>query len=251
MEAKRTELRNHATAITTVLAEVCGASNAGPLVREYDESGVIVIRIRDWIRRLSRAVTTDLGESESALRLPVPAGRPRCWLGLHERWEAKGKHKIWFRDCALRLYIGAEDEEAVQILRLEWVAPSPDPDGLPVYDGKHAGHPHWHIDRSALLGRDEYLRSLETLRAPEQQSRLEQFGQTSGAPPRHPVHDCSWLPKLHLPAQAGWMHAEWDARTVPGPHQSEPGSIEDLGHWWVGALRYFLTELAKAVPEEP
>jgi hypothetical protein len=237
MDAKRTDLSNHITLISRVVAEVCDAAGNERLVRAYDESGSIVVRITDWVGGRSRTVTTDLGQSEPALRLPVPSHRPRLWLGLHERWEPKGKRKVRFRECGVRLYIGASDEEALQILRLEWVAPTLDLDGAQVYDGKHAGHPHWHIDRAALVGQDEYLRSLEILTAPDLQSDVEVFAPGAGEMPRRLIHDCSWLPRMHLPAQAGWMHAAWDAHKVPGPHQSEPDSIKELNQWWSGALR--------------
>lgn len=247
MEAKRTELRNHTRNISVVLREVCDASNVGPLVREDDESGNIFVRPTHWYKPVSRWVTTDLGRRESALRLSIPDGQqPRYWIGLHECWEQKSRIKICFRDCGLRLYVGGEDEEVVQILRLEWVAPTFDRDGEPNYDGKHAGHPHWHIDRSALVGPEEYLRSLESLTAPEPQCGLEDFTQITspvalGRP--RPVHDCSWLQQLHLPAQAGWMRLKWDGRKVPGPHQCEPDSLTQLENWWAGALRYFAAEL--------
>ena len=137
--------------------------------------------------------------------------------------------------------------EALQFLRLEWVAPTVDPEGAEVYDGKHAGHPHWHIDRAALVGEDDYLKALETLTLPEQRTDAEVFRPAVNQTPPRFVHDCSWLPKMHLPAQAGWMHVEWDAHKVPGPHQSEPESMRELDQWWAGALRYLITELPKAL----
>jgi hypothetical protein len=246
MEAKRTELNEHATGIAAVLEEVCETSNIGPLVRQYDESGSIVIRIVAWQQKLSRRVTTDLGEIEYALRLPLSSQETRCWIGLHERWEHKGRHRVRFRDCGLRLYLGGEDEEAIQLLRLEWVAPTLESAREPNYTGKHAGHPHWHIDRSALVGSEDYLRSLETLTVADTESGLEDFSQTTAQPEHRVVYDCSWVQRIHLPAQAGWMHSEWDGHKVPGPHQSEPDSIAGLGHWWAGALRYFVTEFPKA-----
>ena len=110
MDARRADLANHVTAISKIVAEVCSAPVSEPLVRAYDESGSIVVRITDWVGGRSRNVTTDLGQSEPALRLPVPSDRPRLWLGLHERWTPVGKHRIHFQDCAIRLYIGAVDE---------------------------------------------------------------------------------------------------------------------------------------------
>jgi hypothetical protein len=157
------------------------------------------------------------------------------------------RHKIRFRVAAVRLYIGASDEEIMQFLRLEWVAPSLDPDGAQVFDGMHAGHPHWHIDRGALVGQDDYLRALEALKAPEVESGVEIFAPSAGEASQRPVHDCSWLPRVHLPAQAGWMHEEWNANKVPGPHQCEPCSLAELDRWWVGALRYLIAELPKAI----
>jgi hypothetical protein len=247
MVAKRGDLPNHLTFVSRMVGEICGATANEQLVRSYDEAGLTVVRITDWVKARSRPVTTDLGQSEPALRLPVPPDRPRLWLGLHEIWAPSGKHRVAFRECAVRLYIGAPDEEALQFLRLEWVAPTTNRSGVVEYDGKHAGHPHWHIDKAALVGQDDYLRSLEALTVPALQPEAEVFGSSViDIPPRR-IHDCSWLPRMHLPAQAGWMHEDWDAHSVPGPHQSEPDNMKALDRWWAGALRYLIAELPKAV----
>ena len=247
MEAKRTELKGHATNITTVLGEVCKVSQKGPLVLEQD----LLITI-SYSESLSRRVTTDLGGGEHALRLPIPAPeRSRYWIGLHEqwKWKWKSKTKICFHDCGLRLYVGREDEDVVQVLRLEWKAPEVNAEGETVYDGKYAGHPHWHIDRSALIGPEDYWHSLEIQTAPAVQMHHEPetFNEnTISQVVARPIHDCSWLQQLHLPAQAGWMQSKWNGSTVPGPHQSEPTDLAQLDGWWNGALRYLVSELRKA-----
>jgi hypothetical protein len=244
MEAKPTDLKSHAANIAKILHEVCDGSSAEPLVQARD----LVIATSNSAQ-LSRRVTTDLGGSEFALRLPIPnAQQARYWIGLHERWEGQAKRRIRFHDCGLRLYIGGKDEEAVQFLRLEWVAPTSDPDGEPIYQGKHAGHPHWHIDRSALVGPEDYWRSLDALTAPahELQSELEVFGESTVgliSAQTRVVHDCSWLQKMHLPAHAQWMRSEWNGSAIPGPHQCEPSSLQELERWWNGALRYLVAEL--------
>jgi len=244
MEAKVTELTDHKKGINAVLAEVCAASNPEPLLRQDN----LIISTSDS-RILSRRVTTDLGNSEFAVRLPIPdANEARFWLAMHEKWEYKTQRIVRFHNCGLRLYVGSRNEEAVQVMRLEWVAPTTDPDGSPIYDGKHAGHPHWHIDRAALVGPEDYLRSLEVLTAPDSQPELQDFTESAVQLGRRLVYDCSWILKMHLPAQARWMDFEWKNRKVPGPHQSEPSDIAALGRWWAGSLRYFATELPKVVP---
>lgn len=247
MLAKRADVSNHVTFVSGIVAEICNVSNSEKLVREYEEAGSIMVRITDWISARSRPVTTDFGQSEPAVPLPVPPEQPRVWLGLHEVWDYISRHRVQFRECAVRLYIGSDDEEALQFLRLEWKAPVCTPDGLTEYDGKHSGHPHWHIDKAALVGEHERLRSLEMLTEPDLDSELEVFGPSAAGTPRRFVHDCSWLYRMHLPAQAGWMHVEWDAHRIPGPHQSEPDNIQALDRWWAGALRYLVYELPKAV----
>ncbi len=194
---------------------------------------------------LSRKVLTDLGSSEVALRLPIPdVHRPRFWIALHERWIPVSRHKIRFRECGLRLYAGTVDEDATQILRLEWVAPTEDPEGISSYQGKHAGHPHWHIDRAALIGPADYLHSLEALSASDAELETEEFGATTASSePRGLRLDCSWLQDIHLPALARWAQLAWDGHKIPGPHQNEPYSLEELANWWTGALRYFSAEL--------
>jgi len=122
-----------------------------------------------------------------------------------------------------------------------------DRDGILTYQGDRAGHPHWHVDRSALVGHEDYLRSLDILTAPTRLVEAEEFNEsTADAPPSQPLFDFSWLQKIHLPAQAEWMHPpSWDGHTKPEPHQSEPKDIEGLEHWWAGALKYCALELSK------
>jgi hypothetical protein len=248
MEARRTELTQHMARINSVLMEVCRASAASPLVRQLDDQGAIVVNTRGY-GSISRKVLTDLGSSEVALRLPVPnVNKPPFWIALHERWIPVSRHKIRFRECGLRLYVGGVDEDAVQILRLEWVAPTEGPEGIPNYQGKHAGHPHWHIDRAALVGPEDYLHSIEVLTEPSAElvAETEDFGTAANLSGRaRPRFDCSWLRNIHLPAYSRWAQLGWDGRKVPGPHQNEPVNIEELANWWSGALRYFSAELAQ------
>lgn len=241
MEATRAELLEHTKRINAVLQETCDASDPAPLVHLADGTIALATSCPSALRR---EVTTDLGLREIALRLPIPdSHNPRFWIAMQEQWEWKGKHRACFVQCGLRLYIGDRSEEAVQFLRLEWVAPTLH-SGVQSYQGTHAGHPHWHVDRSALIGPEEYFRSLETLTAPAPQE-AEEFSEaaTLGSASAQPLLDFSWLQNIHLPARAQWMQLEWDGSQVPGPHQCEPNSLNELVHWWAGALRYVSIEL--------
>ena len=243
MQTTPAELRKHASRINAVLLETSDASDPAPLLNLVD--GTIALAT-SCPSALCREVTTDLGRRELALRLPIPdANHPRFWVGLQEHWKWKSRRKLSFIECGLRLYLGERDEEAIQFLRLEWVAPSFE-DGIQIFQGEHAGHPHWHVDRSALVGQEDYLRSLDILTTPAPQE-AEEFSDAIALPTRaQPLLDFSWLHKMHLPAQAGWMHPpSWDGRTIPGPHQSEPASLAELELWWAGALRYFAAELPR------
>jgi hypothetical protein len=240
MEAKRTELQEHTTRINAVLQEICDASDPAPLVHLVDGTISLATSCPSHLRR---EVTTDLGVREIALRLPIPDTHdPRFWIAMHEEWEWTSKHKARFFQCGLRLYMGSRSEEAVQFLRLEWVAPTLH-DGVQSYQGTHAGHPHWHVDRSALIGPEESFLSLETLTAPTPQ--VEEFNEitSSGTVLTQPLLDFSWLHNIHLPARAQWMQLEWDGNQVPGPHQCEPNNLNELVRWWDGALRYVSIEL--------
>jgi hypothetical protein len=245
MDVKYAELKQHATRINAVLQETCDTSHPAPLVQESD--GIIALAA-SCPSALSRTVTTDLGGRELALRLPIPdASNPRFWIVIQEQWEwktKKSKYKVYFRACGLRLYAGDRSEEAVQFLRLEWVAPTFGDDKIPVYQGTHAGHPHWHVDKSALVGQEAYLRSLEIQTA----LQVEEFSEaaTSISATAQPLLDFSWLQNIHLPARAHWMQLEWDGQHVPGPHQCEPDSLNELANWWAGSLRYVSTELRRA-----
>jgi hypothetical protein len=243
MEATHAQLQKHVKRINAVLQETCNAHHPSPLVQEAD--GVIALTT-SCPPEMRREVTTDLGIRDIALRLPVPdTNNPRFWAGIRERWEWRRRHKASFCECSLRLYVGDRSEDAVQFLRLEWIARVPGAEGTLSYQGKHAAHPHWHVDRSALVGQEEYFRSLEILTAPDLSSgaRVEDFGQV--AVPSRPILDFSWLQKIHLPAQAEWMGSEWDGYTIPGPHQCEPNSFDQLVYWWTGALKYCSAELPR------
>lgn len=245
MEAKPTELRKHATRINAVLQDTCDTSDPAPLVGLID--GTIALATSCPLA-LRRDVTTDLGLREIALRLPIPDTRnPRFWIAMQEQWKWKSKHKACFVECGLRLYVGDRSEEAIQFLRLEWVAPTSDRDGIQIYQGKHAGHPHWHVDRSALVGQEEYRQFLETMTVPAPEVEAEEFSEAAAlvSAPAQPLLDFSWLQNMHLPARAQWMESEWDGHQVPGPHQCEPISLDELTHWWAGALRYFSAELPR------
>jgi hypothetical protein len=203
MDVKHADLPKHATRINVVLKEICDTSHPAPLIQESD--GVISLAT-SCPPALSRTVTTDLGGRELALRLAIPDARnPRFWIAMREEWEwrpKKNKHRVYFRACSLRLYAGDRSEEAVQFLRLEWVAPDSGEDGMPIYQGTHAGHPHWHVDKSALVGQEAYLRLLEIETAPAPQ--VEEFSEATIAVSSEakPFCDLSWLQKIHLPARA-------------------------------------------------
>jgi hypothetical protein len=242
LKVKRTDLEKHTTRVNAVLQDVCEAPSPAPLVHLVD--GTITLAMSGSSagpNALCREVTTDLGSREIALRLPIPDTHdPRFWIAIHEQWEWTSKNRVCFVQCGLRFYIGTRGEEAIQFLRLEWVAPTIH-DGVESYQGAHAGHPHWHVDRSALAGQEDYLRSLELLTAPAPQTETEEF--SSAGVQIRPPFDFSWLQNIHLPARAQWMLSEWDGQHVPGPHQCEPNNLDELTHWWAGALRYFSTEL--------
>src|SRR5215217_3960781 len=64
---------------------------------------------------------------------------------------------------------------------------------------------------------------------------LEEFGDLTVAAPIEDLADCSWIQKIHIPAQAGWVK-KWNGTEVPRPHQSEPDDLAALENWWAGAL---------------
>jgi hypothetical protein len=241
MDVTRTELQKHTKHINAVLQETCDATDPAPLIQLAD--GTIALATScPWALR--REVTSDLGVRETALRLPIPdTDNPRFWIAMQEQWQWISSHRARFLHCGLRLYSGERSGEAIQFLRLEWVAPKT-LDGIPSYQGKHAGHPHWHIDRSVLIGRTEYSRFLGIPTDPVQQE-AEEFSEavTSDNAAARAAHDFSWLQKIHLPAHAQWMLQLWDGSKIPGPHQCEPNSLDELERWWAGALRYVSSEL--------
>ena len=250
MEVKRDELKDHARNIARVFASICEIKLLEPLIQPNEFGAGVTITIVGAGADSSpprRIVTSDLGNSETVIGLPVASTKEvKFWIGLHESWRAVSKRRVAFLQCGLRLYVGEPSEPGRQFLRLEWVAPEIDKDGLAVYHGAHAGHPHWHIDRAALVGPEERWRSLELLTAPVSDPPVEVFGVESFMLETPSVaQDLSWLSGVHLPAQAQWMHLNWDGQFLPGPHQSTPTNLEMLRNWWEGSLRYIFAELSQ------
>jgi hypothetical protein len=238
MEGKSDQLANHVAKISAILQKECKISS-GPLVIDQD----LQITIPNGPMPPFRKVTTDFGSIESALELPISTQhhQRKYWIGLHEGWAPKSRHRIRFDRCSLRVYVGSTNQEPAHFLRLEWVAPEADSG---VYQGKHAGHPHWHIDRAVLAGSKTLARSLEEP-APVQDAVVEEFDALTVSrehSQEEDLVDCSWVQSIHLPAQAGWVK-KWNGMDVPGPHQSEPDNFEALENWWTGAVRYFVHEL--------
>lgn len=250
MEIHQNKFREHAKDVSQILAEVCVIPAGGSLVSMSDEAGtrVIGVAVSGAVpHQQHREVTSDLGRRETVLGFPIPTpGRPRYWIGVHEIWRPT-KKRLSFVSCGLRLYMGFAEEQLAQVLRLEWVAPEKDTEGKIRYDGGHAGHPHWHIDRSALVGDEEYRRTLAVLTTSGREVPLENFeperSTAETALLGRQVQDCSWLQDVHLPAQAGWMHRAWDGAELPAPHQSSPNDLISLSSWWRGAMRYVAAEL--------
>jgi hypothetical protein len=244
MIVKPAALDEHAKRLNGVLCEVSKASRHAQLLG----GAGLTFSVRN--SPLSHQAVTDLGATEYVLPLlGNQSTNDNLWIGVHERWVAVNKYRIRFNDCGLRLYMGQRDENVSQILRLEWVAPEEDENGQIVYQGAHAGHPHWHIDQSALVGPETYWASLDALTQPlNALSELEDFGaevvpSSPGTSSRRIVRDCSWLQRVHLAANARWADVGWNGTENPAPHQCEPESIESLNRWWAGALRYLRAEL--------
>ena len=254
MEAKRSDLSSHATDIARVFSSIWNITLLAPLIQIHDfvgTGGGITLTILGREQSSSpprRIVTTDLGLSETVVGLPFAgSNEPKFWIGLHESWVATGKYKARFLGCGLRVYIGEASEVSRHFLRLEWVAPETNHEGVAVYQGAHAGHPHWHIDRAALVGPEEHWRTLELLTTPVVSEHLiEVFGPESATQGQlSTVQDLSWLSAVHLPAQAQWMHENWNGQALPAPHQSAPTSLQMLKRWWEGSLRYLFVELSQ------
>lgn len=245
------DLKKHMAELTRALAHVCDLRQKGRLVTQVspDDSAPLAVGVGAFgvvPASATTIVTSDLGGQEHIVALATTSSNERYWIGLHELWSPRGRRRLDFDSCGLRIYMGATGEEAVQILRLEWVAPKTEPDGTVRFDGEHAGHPHWHVDRAALVGSADYLRSLDALTAPSATvGAVETFGPGVEEPETPPnlVHDCSWLLRVHLAAQASWMNSRWDGATSPGPHQIEPRSLKMLTTWLTGALYYISSEV--------
>lgn len=250
LRVRRDKLRDHVAVISRTVAIACGGTPSGPLLEDTDGGGRVVIGVRPRVHIPGisvREVTSDLGSNESVIGLPVPGASPPLWLGLHETWEhvQRPQNTVAFVDCGLRVYLGQLERTAAQILRLEWVAPKTDGAGAVSYPGRHAGQPHWHIDRAALFDALEYQQLIERLTSPaEPQPHIEVFDlDVTSVNVDRIDYDCSWLPNVHFPAQSGWMCSRWDGVTTPGPQQSVPTSLDALQNWWEGAMNYIIAEL--------
>lgn len=250
MEASKRDVEAHFSTVGKALADACRLRAYAPLFLSHsdpsEETLVARVHARSALREGDYAIVlSDLSISEEVVALPG-LGSTQYWLGLHEAWRRKKRTNV-FLQGGLRVYIGTPPD-AVQIIRLEWFAPQRTSEGATLFDGAHAGHPHWHVDRAALSSQSDYTRSLEQLTAPTPIAGgevVEVFDPAAlrDEAPSRPVYDCSWLPSLHLVAHAGWMLHEWDGHEQPGPHQSEPTTAKALTNWWLGALRYVALEI--------
>jgi hypothetical protein len=242
-------LQRHMGDLSRTLLRVCGIRARTPIVvRSHPDSSPVAVGVSAFSvpRDATTIVRSDLGPQEQVIALATGASSERYWLGLHEFWTPRPRRKLDFDSCGLRLYVGRSDEEVAQLLRLEWVAPKTDTDGVEQFDGQHAGHPHWHIDRAALVGSEDYLRSLDVLTAPHiVDQAVEVFDPNAASAETSPglLHDCSWLLNVHLAAHANWMNRHWDGATTPGPHQSQPETLKKLTTWLTGALHYVAWEV--------
>ncbi|HVA63643.1 MAG TPA: hypothetical protein VNF74_07955 [Terriglobales bacterium] len=238
MDAKDCEIEEHRKGLAALFRELCGVPGNVPLV-SYKNCSLTLLECA-----FSRSVTSDFGIREHTLPLPfMPNGKAIFWIGLHERWTPVKNRVARFEDSGVRLYFCAGGEAARQILRLEWAAPSVH-GNVWSFDGGHAGHPHWHVDRAALTdGTSEAFIFAEPL--PPDTGLGEDFGEFVAAAEagQAAAYDCSWMGKLHLPAQSNWMLHPWNGLQVPGPHQGAPESLHELYHWWAGALRYLAAEI--------
>lgn len=250
MEIKVAKLKAHQALIERAMRDVCRLPSSVRFMEARSEAGTLHI----GIARLGsatdkqRQVIGDMGRSENVFALPFDDanGRTVFWIGAHEIWQFTGKGKrLTFSTCGLRLYSAAADENIDQLLRLEWTGRHSDG----TYAGDHAGHPHWHIDQAALGGR-EVKQLLAERRMDQPLSKdptIETFmpGLVLGSETLSPSSTLvyGWLTKVHLPAQAEWMHTAWDGSSRPGPHQCDPENLSSLGLWWEGAIRYLKTEL--------
>ena len=253
MEIKAARLDAHQALIERAMRDVCKPPSSVHFMEARSEAGKLHIRIARLgsVTDKQRQVTGDMGRSENVFALPFPDanGRAVFWIGAHEIWQFTGKAKrLAFITCGLRLYSAAADENIDQLLRLEWVGRHSDG----TYAGDHAGHPHWHIDPAALGGREvKQLLAERRLEQPSSGDLIETFTpeQVLGGGTRSPSSTLvyGWLTKIHLPAQAEWMHTAWDGSGKPGPHQCDPENLSALGRWWDGAIRYLETELRSRV----
>jgi hypothetical protein len=257
MEIRASQMANHVSVVGQSLKNACKVAVPGPLVRSEDgDAGLLLVVFGTPADKSPfRSVTTDLGRTEIVVALDsADAGGQYYWIGLHERWAHRGKRRLQFVDCGIRVYSGTRNEQASQFLRLEWVAPQKKEDGGWVYMGAHAGHPHWHVDQSALVG-PEYWHALNLLTAPVQEDvPIEAFSPdlVATTPSEAPGQQhFSWLKHVHLPAQADWMRVRWNGSKLPAPHQSEPLDLESLNWWWEGALHYVAAEITRHGGQKP
>ena len=254
MEIKEAQLNAHQALIDRAMRDVCRLPSSVRFMEARSEAGTLHIGIARLgsVTDKQRQVTSDMGRSENVFALPFEDanGRAVFWIGAHEIWQftRKGK-RLAFITCGLRLYSAAADENIDQLLRLEWTGRHSDG----TYAGDHAGHPHWHIDPAALGGRE--IKQLLAERRMEQslpEDPIEAFmpGLVLGGETLSPSSTLvyGWLTKVHLPAQAGWMHTAWNGSGRPGPHQCDPENLSSLGRWWEGAIRYLETELRSCAP---
>jgi hypothetical protein len=195
----------------------------------------------------------------------VPNESPVYWINWYEEWAPQrtaASRFLRFHTSAITVFYGVSDAPKHQLLRAEWAGVEAVKDGIDVFQGKGAAHPHWHIDavRSYITDFRRHLEDLSRdieLRRNLAIDRIREFGDedaeqdvsqllVSKPLSLPPERELIWT-AAHLALSARWSEQSWPG--VEGPHSSHacgPTDLPNIRNWLTSCVRYIQAENNKA-----
>jgi hypothetical protein len=249
---KTKELTDHWAVVRLVLANVAEL-NPNRLVFEKSVSGLE--QSVAWAEDTTETAQRNLGTAARVIPLGEHEGAtPGWWLSWYEKWRPIGqKHKVEFDSTGITFFFGLRGQQKLQVLRAEWVGP----DASGVFDGKHAAHPHWHIDTPiwaaarqigaapAFTGQPNDSIFIGDVDAPATDS--EPFVAPENEFPGSDTRTTPDLSKLHLAMIATWQNTKFlPPSSALTSHQASPESTSMIQNWLASTCAYAALELRRA-----
>lgn len=258
LRCKKTDLPDHWASVRLLLARIAGLD---PNRLRNEAGGGGLEQSIAWADDRDETAQRNLGTATRVIPLDENSyeGRvPGWWLSWHEKWRPVGlKRTVEFDSTSITFFFGLRRQRKLQVLRAEWVGPDTSGD----YDGKHAAHPHWHIDAPVWAAAKELgLPTASASPFPIEENdgvflEEESAGDTEVLPADTEGRDFGAfdiqatldLSRLHLAMIATWQTKRFvPPSTSLEAHQASPESIQMIQNWLSSTCAYAALELRRA-----